>query len=180
MTTTDYIIDLALIAVIFIQVRPRRLTTRSAAVALVLVGLAAVNYLRPVSLTGNDLGLIVILALCGAVLGMASGLATRTWRSPDGQVMSQTGWIGAGIWIAGMGFRFWFAYYATHSGASAVAAFSIQHAITSGQAWTTAFVIMAFAQVIARVAVLQARRVRLLGARADGHSAQAPVGSRVG
>jgi len=58
-----------------------------------------------------------------------------------------------------MGFRLWFAYYASHSGATSIPRFSRQHGITAATIWTAAFVFMAFAQVITRVGILQARRV---------------------
>jgi hypothetical protein len=46
MSVTDYVIDILLIAVIFRQVRPHRLTPRSALLPLVLM--AAGIYLPPV------------------------------------------------------------------------------------------------------------------------------------
>jgi hypothetical protein len=55
-----------------------------------------------------------------------------------------------------MGFRFGFAYYAYHSGATEVV--SRDHQITGAHIWTTALVLVAFGQVRARVGVLQERR----------------------
>jgi hypothetical protein len=74
--------------------------------------------------------------------------------------MFRAGVISVITWVAGMGFRFWFAYYAYHSGGPAVARFSVRHDITGADIWTTALVVMAFGQVLARLGVLQARRVR--------------------
>ena len=51
-------------------------------------------------------------------------------------------------------------YYAYHGGASSVASFSARHDITGANIWTTAPVLMAFGQVLARLGVLQRRRVR--------------------
>ena len=74
--------------------------------------------------------------------------------------MSRAGLLAAAIWVAGMGFRFAFALYAnTADGERAIGSFSAHHSITSGQAWTTALVLMAFAEVVARVAIMQWRRV---------------------
>jgi hypothetical protein len=56
--------------------------------------------------------------------------------------------------------RFGFAYYAYHGGGPAVARFSAQHDLSGSDIWTTALVLMAFGQVLARLAVLQIRRVR--------------------
>jgi hypothetical protein len=61
-----------------------------------------------------------------------------------------------------MGFRFAFAVYANSAGGNAaIGRFSAHHSITSGQAWTTALVLMAFGEVLARVGIMQFRRMRL-------------------
>ena len=60
MNTTDYVIDILLIAVIFRQVRPHQLTLSNAALPLVLVVVAGGLYLGPVTIKGNDLALIII------------------------------------------------------------------------------------------------------------------------
>jgi hypothetical protein len=63
---TDYLIDILLIVVIFRQVRPHQLTPRAARLPVLLLIVAGIIYLRPpFSLGGNDLALIVILALAG-------------------------------------------------------------------------------------------------------------------
>ncbi len=159
MSVTDYVIDILLILVIFRQVRPHELTPRAALLPLALLVAAGIIYLRPFTLRGNDLALILILAAAGIVLGALSGLADRIWWE-DRRLMFRAGAISVITWVAGMGFRFWFAYYAYHSGGPAVARFSVRHDITGADIWTTALVLMAFGQVLARLGVLQARRVR--------------------
>ncbi|MGN6610131.1 MAG: hypothetical protein ACTHMS_24375 [Jatrophihabitans sp.] len=162
MTTTDYITDIALILIIFRQVRARELTARSALLPLVIVAWAGQHYLHGFPTAGNDLSLIALFAAIGAGLGVWSGAATRIWRRADGAVLSRVGVAGVFTWIAGMGFRFAFALWAsTASGADALAHFSRHHDITTGQAWTTALVLMAFAEVLARLAIVQWRRVHL-------------------
>jgi hypothetical protein len=159
MSVTDYIIDLLLIAVIFRQVRSHELTARSAVLPLILMAVAGVIYLRAFTLRGNDLALIVVLVIVGAALGAISGLADRIWRDGQGRLLAQAGVASVAPWVIGMGGRLAFAYYAYHSGAASVAGFSIRHDITGAQIWTTALVLMAFGQVLARVGVLQARRL---------------------
>jgi hypothetical protein len=66
------------------------------------------------------------------------------------------------VWVIGMGFRFGFAYYAYHGGGPAVARFSVQHDLSGANIWTIALVLMAFGQVLARLAVLQIRRARAI------------------
>jgi hypothetical protein len=164
MTILDYVIDILLIVVIFRQLRTHQLTPRSALRPLLLLAAAGAIYLRPVTLAGNDLALIVILTLAGAILGALSGAADSIWRDQQGQVLSRAVPLSVAWWVAGMGFRFGFAYYAYHSGAASVASFSASHDITGAGIWTTALVLMAFGQVLARVGILQLRRVRA-GAR---------------
>ena len=168
MSATDYVIDILLILVIFRQVRPRELTLHTVVLPLVLLAVAAVIYLRPITLKGNDLALIVVLSLAGVGLGLLSGRADRVWRDQRGRLMYRVGLVSVLAWVAGMGFRFGFAYYAYHSGAGAVARFSVSHDITGARIWTTALVAMAFGQVLARLAALQARR---------GHGEQRVVGT---
>jgi len=162
-SVTDYVIDILLILVIFRQVRPHELTPRAALLPLVLLVIAGVIYLRPVTLGGNDLLLIVILTIAGAVLGVLSGLADSLWRDERGRLLFKAGAISVIAWVLGMGFRFWFAYYGYHSGGPAVARFSVRHDITGADIWTTALVLMAFGQVLARVGILQVRRIRAAG-----------------
>jgi hypothetical protein len=155
---SDYVIDLLLIALVLRQMQARKLDGGSARLPLALVAVACVKYLQPFTLAGNDLELIVVLGLAGLALGTLSGLATRVWRTPSGEVFCQAGALAAVAWIAGMGFRFAFAVYSTHGGRGAVARFSQQHQISSAQAYVTALVVMAAAEVLARVVVLQLRR----------------------
>jgi hypothetical protein len=179
MSVTDYVIDILLIAVIFRQVRTHELTTRSALLPLVLIAVAGFVYLRPAGRHGNDLVLIVVLTVTGIVIGLVSGMADSVRLNADGRVLARAGVVSVLAWIIGMGLRFGFEYYAYHSGAAAVARYSVAHDITGARIWTTAFVLMAFGQVVARVGLLQYRRIRLAG-QATSHLAlratQAPSG----
>jgi hypothetical protein len=85
--------------------------------------------------------LIALGVLTGAALARATGLAAR-------------------LWVAGMGFRTAFAYASQHGLGPSIGHFSAAHAI-SPDAWTAALVLMAFAEVLGRLAVLQARAWRL-------------------
>jgi carotenoid cleavage dioxygenase-like enzyme len=115
----------------------------------------------------------------GIVLGIVSGFADKLWRDDAGRLMARAGALSVVAWVLGMGSRFAFAYYAYHSGGPAIARFSASHHITGAQIWTTALVAMAFGQVLARVAVLQARRIRAASSPAairSGLPARIPLG----
>ena len=159
MSITDYVIDILLILVIFRAVRPHRLTPRAALLPLALLAVAGIVYLRPVTLGGNDLALILILTAAGIILGVLGGLADRIWFDQQ-RLMSRATALSVIAWIIGMGFRFGFAWYAYHGGGPAVARFSVQHSLSGADIWTTALVAMAFGQVLARLAILQIRRAR--------------------
>jgi hypothetical protein len=159
-TFTDYVIDILLIAVVFRQMRARELTAGSVLLPAALVGVACLNYLKAFTPRGDDDLLIAALAAAGIALGLLSGVVTDVWRDPDGLVLARAGLVAAAFWVAGMGFRFAFAVWSTGSGAADVTRFSVEHQISSAQAWTTALVLMAVGEVLGRVGVLQLRRVR--------------------
>jgi ABC-type antimicrobial peptide transport system permease subunit len=163
MTLVDYVIDLALIALVFRQLHTRELTLNAVLLPLALCAVAAANYLRAFAPAGNDLLLIGAFSFIGLILGLVSGVATHVWRENQGKIVSKAGAVAAVSWVLGMGFRFLFAIYASTSrGGMAVARFSLRHTITSAQAWTTALVAMAILEVAGRTALLQYRRLHLL------------------
>lgn len=168
MSAADYVIDILLVAIVLRQLRARPLTARSVLLPAVLLAFAGSEYLRSFPTAGNDLLLIVVLILVGAVLGLVSGLSTKVWRTST-SVMCQAGVVAATAWILGMGFRFAFDVWAhSASGDRWLFRFSAHHSITSVTAFVTAFVMMAFAQVIVRVGILQARRLRVESAAPAG------------
>ncbi len=160
MTLIDYLLDTVLVLLVVRQVRESRLDLRA---TLLPVGLAVGiggSYLHGVPTSGNDLTLVVALTAVGVTLGLVSALATRV-RSDGGRYpLVKAGWIAGGAWVAGMGSRFAFAFWASHGGAPQLARFSAEHHITSGDAWTAALVLMALGEVLVRTLVLVARGVR--------------------
>jgi hypothetical protein len=54
MSTTDYIVDIALILVIFWQVRPRELTAGAVILPLAIIAYAGFHYLHRFTVAGND------------------------------------------------------------------------------------------------------------------------------
>jgi hypothetical protein len=94
MTPFDYITDIALIAVVVLQMRVRSLTLRSLLLPLGLVAGAGIAYLRPISLAGNNLTLIAVLVAAGLALGTLSGMTTSVWRQGD-SVLARAGVLAA-------------------------------------------------------------------------------------
>lgn len=158
MTTTDYLIDSALVLLVFLQIKERPLTTKALIRPLVIVAIAVVNYLHGIPTAGNDLVLVAVLALLGLSIGVASGQTVSMRRGRGGEVLARAGWLSGIFWVLGMGSRFAFAVWISHGGAATIGHFSAQHAITSGEAWTAALLAMAVFEVWGRTLVLAARR----------------------
>lgn len=158
MSTTDYIIDIALILVVLLQIREHEITNRSLIRPLLILGVAFATYLRSVPTAGNDLLLAGVLTIVGVVLGIASGSTAIFGATPEGAVTVRSGWVSVSFWVLGMGSRFAFVYWITHSGSAWVVRFSMAHSISSSDAWTVALLAMAAGQVICRISVLALRR----------------------
>lgn len=161
MTFTDYLIDSLLVLLVLQQIKPTTLTNRLLIRPLLIVAGAVAGYLHGIPTAGNDLLLISALGLLGAALGVASGRATIMQTLQDGTVSVRAGWAAAALWVSGMGARFGFIWWITHTGATTIAHFSAAHAITSGQAWTAALLAMAVSEVLGRTLVLATRRQHL-------------------
>jgi hypothetical protein len=168
MSLADYAIDIALIAVVLLQVRGRRLTLRTLLMPVILVTWAATSYLHGIPTAGNDLLLVVGTASLGATLGILSGLFTTVRPGPDGIPYAKAGLLAAALWVVGTGTRLAFQVYASHGGQAAIGRFSAAHSITSGDAWVAALILMAMGEALARTGVLALR------ARAVASETQSP------
>jgi hypothetical protein len=164
MTIFDYLLNTALIALVVLQMRGRRLDRRGLLLPLGLVVWAASQYLHGIPTTGNDLPMVVGGALLGLLLGTSSALLTRLHLDRDGVAIARATGAAAALWVVGIGARLGFSLYAQHGGGPAIARFSVAHHIT-GAGWVTAFVLMAFAEVFSRTAALWLRSRSIPGAR---------------
>jgi thiamine transporter ThiT len=161
MSITDYLINAALILLVLRQVRESKLGWLSLALPLVLVAGFGLYYLRSVPTGGNDLMLEFGLAATGALLGVACGFVTYLRRDSHGAVLVRAGVLAAALWIVGIGSRIAFAQYAEHGGGASIYRFSVEHSITSTQAWVAGLILMAFAEVLTRLVTIRWRAYRL-------------------
>ncbi|EFG64737.1 hypothetical protein [Streptomyces sp. SPB074] len=173
MTTTEWITDIALLLVVFRQLREDRLDLKTFLIPLGIVAFVAPSYLSSVPTGRNDLVLIGALVAVGAALGIAGGVCTRV-RAAGGHVLIKAGVVSAVLWVLGMGARMGFQLWTQHGGADDVARFSLTHHITSDQAWVAAFVLMALTEVVTRLATIFVRGRLLTATR------PAPAASRAG
>jgi hypothetical protein len=158
MSFTDYLIDGSLVLLVLLQLKERKLTTKSLIRPLIILGVAVMNYLHGIPTAGNDLLLVAALALLGGLIGVASGQTVQMRPSSDGEVLARAGWASAFFWVLGMGSRFAFLIWITHGGSATIASFSAQHSITSGEAWTAALLAMAVFEVCGRTLTMAIRR----------------------
>ncbi|MFB6628275.1 hypothetical protein ACWEPZ_24795 [Streptomyces sp. NPDC004288] len=156
MTLTDWLVDIALILIVFRQLREGPLGPRSYLLPLGIVAFFASQYLDGLPTDGNDLVLIGTTVGVGTALGIAGGVFTRI-RSVDGALLIKAGAVSAVLWVLGMGSRLAFQLWVDHGGADDVGRFSVEHHITSQQAWVTAFLLMAVAEVVTRLATIFVR-----------------------
>ncbi|MFD7078774.1 MULTISPECIES: hypothetical protein [unclassified Streptomyces] len=173
MTTTTWITDIALILLVFRQLREGPLTPKSYLLPLGIVTFVGFSYLDTVPTGGNDLVLIGALMAFGAALGIAGGVFTRI-RRVDAQVLIKAGAVSAVLWVVGMGARLGFQVWVDHGGAADVARFSLEHRITGAQAWVAALVLMALTEVVTRLATIFLRSrpsARGLRSAAAAHAA---------
>ena len=176
---TTYLVSASLILLVIRQIREHPLDARSLMAPVLAVGCAAVLFLHSVPAGGSDLVLEAACVLAGAVMGAIGGLATRLRPGPGGRPLGRAGVLAASMWIAGVGARMAFYFAATHGAGPAIAAFSIAHHITGSAAWTAALVMMALADVTARLVTvyLRGRRLTATAAPVVVTSVQARAGA---
>jgi hypothetical protein len=172
MSFSDYLLDSLLVLIVFRQLRESRFDLKAMLLPLGIAAIVCKSYLSSVPTASNDLLLIAGFTAIGVVLGLVSGLSTRVRADGGRYALVKAGWIAAGTWVLGMGFRFGFAIWASHGGDVSLGRFSAQHGITSGQAWTAALVLMAMGEVVVRTGTLWLRSQRAL---ADAKTVKAPA-----
>lgn len=159
MTIFDYLLNIALVALVVLQVRGRRLDRRGLLLPLVLVAWAASQYLHGIPTAGNDRLLVAAGVVTGSALGVASAGLTRLDVDSDGVTVARATLGAAALWVLGIGGRMGFSLYMQHGGAPTVIRFSHAHQLT-GSGWVTGMVLMAFVEVASRTFVLWMRSHR--------------------
>jgi hypothetical protein len=172
-----YLINALLILLVVRQIREHQLDLRALAVPVLAVAAAAVMFLHAVPSGGSDITLDLRCASAGAAMGAIGGLATRLRPGPDGRPLGRAGVLAASMWIAGVGARMVFYFAATHGAGPAIAAFSIAHHITGSAGWTAALVMMALADVTARLVTVYLRGRRLTATPVIATAAPAGAGA---
>jgi hypothetical protein len=172
MTTTDWLIDIALILIVLRQIREARIDRRFVLIPAGLVAYTASKYLHAVPTAGNDVLLIAACLAVGTALGVAGGLTTRV-RVADGTGHARAGAVAASLWIVSMTARLGFIVWITHSaGAAALGRFSVEHNITGADVWQSALVLLALSEVVVRLGIVVLRSELLKRAAVTGPADQ--------
>ena len=161
MTTGQYLLNLALLAwILSSNLGTRTLTRRRVTVPLFVVAVAGWFFLNDAPTLGNDGALELAGLVAGLVMGAVAALTMRVRRG-GGRVVTTAGVAYAAVWAFVIGGRVAFAYGAEHWFPRAIGQFSRDHLITGADAWTAAFVTMALAMVVSRLAVTGLRAMRV-------------------
>jgi hypothetical protein len=162
MTTTDYLLNAALVLVVVRQIKGKRLIGSAIYVPLAICAYVGYTYLHSIPTSGNDLALIGIGSAAGLTLGTLCGIFTKVYPDHDGIPFARATGLAAALWVLGVGSRIAFSLYAQHGGGPTIEHFSIVHAL-SPDAWVAAFVLMAILEAVTRTVVLLVRARRLHG-----------------
>lgn len=149
MSPADYVPSVALILIIFRQIRPRPLAAWMLWMPLLVVAVIAALFLQSIPTKGNDLALAVICGLVGLALGVLCAIFTTVYPGPNGKPYARIGILAAFFWIVGVGARLGFAFYAENGGGENVYRFTVANHLTVA-AWAPALVLMALLEVIGR------------------------------
>jgi hypothetical protein len=159
MTITEYLMNIALVGLVVLQIRGHKITRARLLLPVVLTVFAASQFLHAIPTAGNDVVLESVLAVLGASLGVAAGLVTSVSRLGS-LAFAKAGAVAATLWVLGIGARMAFSMWVTYGGHATVARFSAAHHITSGTAWVAGFILMAMLEVAVRTSVLYAKALR--------------------
>jgi len=173
--TAIYLLSLGILAfVLKTGLGTRELNRRRFTLPLAVVAVVGWLYLRSIPTSAGDIKLITVIGAAGVLLGLAAGALMKVRPAADGSLVTVAGASYAAIWIAAIASRLLFAYGASHWFAPQIASFSRSAGIDSA-AYTAAFVVMALAMVLTRVAVTAFRAARIAG---DEHRAVAGLHHR--
>ena len=109
MTIFDYLLNIALVSLVVLQMRGRRLDRRGLLLPLGLVAWAASHYLHGIPTAGHDRLLVAIGVTAGLILGAGSARLTRLDVDRDGVAVARATMAAAALWVLGIGARMGFA-----------------------------------------------------------------------
>jgi hypothetical protein len=159
MSTIDYILAGAAMALVLWNMRPHPLTDRRLRRPLLIAAVVCFSFLHGVPTTGADGALVALGVVVGAACGLVGALATRiAFDASSGQVIAAATPLAYAVTAVAFGGRLGFAIAATNGLGPAIGRFSHSVGIHSQAAWVAALVLMAVADLVVRSLVLWQRR----------------------
>ena len=166
MTTLDYLLGLAALALVLWNMRRHELTNRSLRRPAIIAAAICVAFLHGVPTAGADAVLVALGILTGIACGAVSALATRLEGDSAGGPIFATGTpLAVGVTAFAFAGRMAFAVAATNGLGASIARFSSEVGIHSQQAWVAALVLMAAADLVVRALILWQRRAAVAAGR---------------
>jgi hypothetical protein len=157
MSTTDYVLAGAAMALVLWNMRSHALTDRRLVRPLIIAAAVCMTFLHGVPTSGADGVLVGLGVLTGAACGLIGALATRL-KVDHGEVIASATPLAYGVTLLAFGGRLAFAIAATNGLGLAIGRFSRSVGIQSEKAWVAALVFMAVADLVVRALVLWQRR----------------------
>lgn len=102
MTLPDYLLNITLVGLVILQVRGHKITRSRLLFPLVATVVVGSQYLHGIPTAGNDLVLVVGLAVLGGLLGSFAALATSV-RLDGAVAFAKAGALAAVLWVLGIG-----------------------------------------------------------------------------
>jgi hypothetical protein len=157
MSTTDYFLAGAAMALVLWNMRPHALTDRRLRRPLIIAAVVCMSFLHGVPTAGADGVLVALGILTGAACGLIGALTTRLEVEHDEVIAAATP-LAYAVTVTAFGGRLAFAVAATNGLGPAIGRFSQSVGIHSQEAWVAALVLMAVADLVVRALVLWQRR----------------------
>ncbi|MCQ4082316.1 hypothetical protein NGB36_17330 [Streptomyces sp. RB6PN25] len=139
----------------------RRLTNVRMLRSLLAVAIVIALFVHSLPTSGNDVSMQLAGIGLGAICGLTAGALLPARRGLNGDIWTSGGVGYALLWFVVSGSRVLFAYGTEHWFSHAIITFSIDYKLSGPDVYANAFVFMSLAMVLARTAVLLAKRRRL-------------------
>ena len=150
MTMESWILIIALLLlVVFRQLGEREFTFRSVLLPFIICGIFAYKYLGSIPTDKNDIIVLVIMTLLGAVFGLLMTASVKT-KIKDNKRYTICGVTYLLLWIVGLGWKIIFSYYAQDWYPETFGKFMITHHL-SFNVIGPAFIFFTFTMIIVRV-----------------------------
>jgi hypothetical protein len=158
MTTLDYVLALAALAIVLWNMRRHELTDRRLRRPAIIAAAICVAFLHGVPTSGADGALVAAGVLVGVACGAVGGLATRVERDAAGRVVASATPLAVVVTAGAFAGRMAFAFAATHGAGPEIGRISGELGVRSPQAWVASLVLMAAVDLVVRALILWRRR----------------------